>query len=179
MRRIICFLITLLSSFWLSGLCAEEAATTFALTTTAFLDQGALPVLYTCDGKDVSPQLSWTNPPAKAQTFVVLLADPDAPNGVFYHWVVYNLPKDTKEIAEGATSLPKGAAVGVNDFGKEQYNGPCPPKGTAHNYILTLYALDGPLKLSGKVDGRSVMQAMKGKEVGSTKLSAVYSRWLK
>lgn len=158
---------------------AQEAApTVFAVTTTAVLDEGALPVLYTCDGKDISPQLSWTNPPAKTQSFAIIVSDSDAPNGVWYHWLVYNIPKDAKEMTEGMLILPKGAAIGQNSWGKNAYNGPCPPKNTAHTYILTLYALNTVLKLPTNADAKSLLAAMQGHILGTAKLSAVYSRWL-
>jgi Raf kinase inhibitor-like YbhB/YbcL family protein len=151
----------------------------FTFTTNAFLDTGALPVLYTCDGKDVSPDVSWSNPPPKTKSYALIVSDPDAPGGVFFHWVVYNIPANTKELAEGITDFPKGTLLGTNSFNKNQYNGPCPPHGTAHTYFLTLYALDAPVTLPAGADGKTVLDNIKDHIIQKVQLSMVYSRWLK
>lgn len=158
-------------------LIAEDAANQFTLSTTAFLDAGILPVLYTCDGKDISPQVAWATPPAKTKSFAVIVSDPIAPKGTFYHWVIFNIPAKATEIDEGMKTAIKGAILGKNDFGKEQYNGPCPPKGTAHSYIFTVYALDSTLALKKGATAKEVIAAMQNHIVGQTKLTAVYSRW--
>jgi Raf kinase inhibitor-like YbhB/YbcL family protein len=172
MRRIIALMSALVLSI------SAHAADEFAMNTNAFLDAGALPVLYTCDGKDASPQFTWSNVPAKTQSFALVVSDPDAPSGTFYHWVIYNLPTSTKELAEGIQKLPAGTLVGKNSFGKMQYNGPCPPKGTAHTYVFTLYALDGKLKVPAGAEGKEVLAEIKDHTVGTAKLTTVYSRWV-
>jgi Raf kinase inhibitor-like YbhB/YbcL family protein len=149
------------------------------LATNAFLDTGALPVLYTCDGKDVSPELSWTNTPPKTKSYALIVSDPDAPSGTFYHWVVFNIPSTTTELTEGTTALPKNALVGKNSEGEKKYSGPCPPKGSAHTYHFTLYALDSTLALPEGSDGKEMMDNMKNHIISKSDLTAVYSRWLK
>ncbi|MDX1901596.1 MAG: YbhB/YbcL family Raf kinase inhibitor-like protein [Gammaproteobacteria bacterium] len=163
----------------LAGLAiAHQAfADDFAVTTTAFLDQGLLPTMYTCDGKNVSPELAFANPPAKTKSFAVVMTDPEAPNGTFYHWVIYNIPAATTEIPEAATALPKGALIGLNSWNKSNYGGPCPPKGTAHNYIITVYALDNATSLPANAKAENVLAAIKGHVLKSTTLTAKYSRW--
>lgn len=151
--------------------------TKMVLTTNAFLDKLAIPTLYTCDGKDVSPQLSWTDLPANTVSLALMMKDVDAPNGTFYHWIVYNMPKSIKELPEGSP-IPAGASAGKNNFGKTAYKGPCPPKGAAHTYIFTLYALDKTLQLPKEADAKSVLSAMKGHVVGQIDLTGVYSRWI-
>lgn len=168
--RLVCIVVLFITS--------PVYADDFALSTNAFLDTGALPVLYTCDGKDISPQLSWANIPNKTQSFAIVVSDPDAPNGTFYHWLVYNIPVNTTELAEGVQQFPQGTMVGKNSFGKTQYNGPCPPKGTAHTYLYTLYALDKKLKLPAGVDGKILMENMQDHILQKVKLTSVYSRWL-
>jgi Raf kinase inhibitor-like YbhB/YbcL family protein len=168
----------LLITWFLLLISTAAFAEDFGATTTAFLDQGALPVLYTCDGKDVSPQLTWTNPPAKTQAFAIIVSDPEATSGTFYHWLVYNIPASVSTIDEGAKTIPGGGLVGKNDFGKAQYNGPCPPKGAAHTYEFTLYALNGKLSLPAGAKAKEVLAAIKEHSVGSVKLTTVYSRWL-
>lgn len=157
---------------------AKEAKTSMTLTTNAFLDKGMFPTLYTCDGKDISPQLTWADIPAKTKTVAVIMQDPNAPSGKFYHWVVYNVPAKDTTIAEGGHA-PKGALLGKNSFDKVRYNGPCPPKGTAHNYTITAYALDTRLKLPEGAAGGDVAKAMQGHILAEATLSTVYSRWIK
>ena len=154
------------------------AAPTFTLNTTAFLDQNALPVLYTCDGKDISPEFDWTNVPAKTQSLALIASDPDAPGGMFYHWVIYNIPKSVTTIAEGADKMPAGVSLGKNSWGKTQYNGPCPPKDSVHSYLFTLYALDSKLTVPADADGKTVLAAMQKHIVGKVALTAIYSRWI-
>lgn len=157
---------------------AKPKAEPFAMSTNAFLDQGALPVLYTCDGKDVSPQLTWSNAPAKAKSFALVVSDKDAPDGVFYHWVVFNVPANIDNFPEGMKNAPAGAAFGTNSFKKQQYSGPCPPKGNAHTYFFKLYALDNKLQLPKNADAPQVLKAIEKHVVGETELSVVYSRWI-
>jgi Raf kinase inhibitor-like YbhB/YbcL family protein len=158
---------------------SAHAADDLAVSTTAFLDQGLLPVLYTCDGKDLSPAMSWTNPPAKAQSYAIVMTDPDAPSGMWYHWVVYNIPVATTSLAEGTTEYPAGSLIGKNSWKNAKYNGPCPPKGSSHSYIFTLYALDTKLKLPAGADGKEVEEAIKNHVIQKAQLNAVYSRWIK
>ncbi len=156
-----------------------DAPPAFTLNTTGFLDQGVLPVLYTCDGKDVPPEFDWTNVPPKTATFAMILTDPDAPGGTFYHWVLYNIPKTVTTFPDSMEKVPAGVMVGKNSFGKEGYNGPCPPKGTSHSYIFTFYALDNKLDVPPGAEGSTVLKAMQGHVINKVTLTAVYSRWLK
>lgn len=171
MRLLAVFITTLFCSLPLH-------AAEFTFNTNAFLDGVAIPVLYTCDGKDVSPQFSWTDLPAKTQSLALVLADPDAPSGIWYHWVVYDLPKNTAEIEEAIAKLPTGAVSAKNSWGKMQYNGPCPPKGTAHTYVFTLYALDTTLKLPSGTDAATVMKAMTGHILAQKTITGTYTRWV-
>lgn len=158
---------------------AEEAksANSFTMTTSSFLDEGMLPVVYTCDGKDVPPAFEWTGIPAKTQTFAMIMSDPDAPGGTFYHWIVFNIPAKTTKLEEASQTIPAGALAGTNNFGKKQYNGPCPPKGTAHTYYFTIYALDNKLSLPAGAAGEEVIKSMDTHILGTAKVTAVYSRW--
>lgn len=113
----------------------------FTLTSPAFADGAAIPTQYTCDGDDRSPRLSWTGVPDGARSLALVLDDPDAPRGTFTHWVVYDLPVELTELAEGATDGTQGR----NSFGRSGYGGPCPPPGdNPHRYRFRLYALDLP-----------------------------------
>jgi Raf kinase inhibitor-like YbhB/YbcL family protein len=156
---------------------AKEEKNPMVLNTNAFLDKGMFPTMYTCDGKDISPQFSWTGIPTKTKSLALVMEDPDAPNGNFYHWVIYNMPKTVKEIPEGGKT-PAGATIGKNSFDKLKYSGPCPPKGSSHTYTITLYALDTKLSLPKGADGSAVSKAIEGHVVGKIGLSTVYSRWI-
>lgn len=174
MRLFIFFLISLVCLFPTLSIAAEKPAV-FSLTTNAFLDTGALPVLYTCDGKDISPQFSWNNPPAKTKSFTFVMSDPDAPNGTFYHWLIYNIPNRINELKEGE-QLPISTLVAKNDFGKLHYNGPCPPKGTIHKYVYTLYALDDKIRPLSPGDGKQLLSAIERHVIAKAELTSVYSR---
>lgn len=151
--------------------------TKMTLTTNAFLDKLAIPTLYTCDGKNVSPQLSWAELPAKTASLAIIMKDLDAPKGTFYHWVVYNIPTSITELPQGAP-IPAGASAVKNNFDKTDYSGPCPPKGAAHTYVFTLYALDSKLQLPKDANAESVLSAMKNHIIGQIELTGVYSRWI-
>lgn len=101
-----------------------------------------------CTGDNTSPQLSWDDVPSGTKSFAVVMHDPDAPtSGGFYHWVMFNIPADTRELPEGAGAAKlgnvfAGVVLGHNDFGMNEYGGPCPPPGAPHHYHTTVYALD-------------------------------------
>ncbi len=125
-----------------------------SLNSPAFQQNGHIPSKYTCEGEDVSPPLAWEGVPNGAKSLVLIIDDPDAPDPkapkmVWVHWVVYNMPRDTKSLPEnaGKERLPQGALLGLNDFKKTGYGGPCPPIGR-HRYFHKFYALDITLDLS-------------------------------
>lgn len=108
------------------------------LTSSAFKDGQEIPTQYTCDGADETPALSWGDPPAGTKSFALVIDDPDAPNGTFRHWGVYDIPSSARSLDGQQT----GSEV-ANDFGKHGYGGPCPPKGHGpHHYRFKLFALD-------------------------------------
>jgi len=109
------------------------------LLSEDFKENEAIPSRFTCDGENICPRLRWEGVPEEARSYALSMTDPDAPGGTFIHWLIYDLPNDTKSIERG--TLPNGARQVKNDFGKERYGGPCPPSGT-HRYYFTLYALD-------------------------------------
>lgn len=151
----------------------------FEITSTAFPGGGTIPKKHTCDGPDLSPPLSWKEPPAKTQTFALIADDPDAPVGTWVHWVIYNIPASSKELAEGVKKdehLPDGTLQGRNDFRKIGYGGPCPPPGKPHRYFFKLYALDTKLTLKAGASKADVESAMKSHILGQTELMGKYGR---
>ena len=152
---------------------------TLQLTTAAFQPGGSIPKKFTCDGPDVSPALSWTEPPAGTQAFALIVDDPDAPAGTWVHWVLYDLPANARALPEGvakANELPDGSLQGRNDFGKVGWNGPCPPKGPAHRYFFKLYALGAKVNLKAGATKADLERAMKGHVVASAELVGKYGR---
>jgi len=149
------------------------------ISSTAFSGGEMIPKKFTCDGPDVSPQLSWTDAPAATQSFALIMDDPDAPVGTWVHWVLYNLPANTKELPEGVEKqeqLASGALQGRNDFRKIGYGGPCPPAGKPHRYFFKLYALDTKPSLNAGATKADLERAMKGHIVGQTELMGRYGR---
>src|SRR5262249_23491845 len=108
---------------------------------------------------------------------VLIFSDPDAPGGTFYHWVVYNIPTNVHSFSKGIKDVPKGVKVGKNSWGKNQYNGPCPPKGSTHHYTFSLYAIDKKeLNLPEDADGKAVLDNISTNVIGATELTGTYSR---
>jgi len=129
---------------------AETIETTISLVSPAFKDGGEIPAKYTCDGEDLSPPLAWGELPPGTRRFILIMEDLDAVDGVFTHWIAYDIPSDIRELSEAVP--PKfqlneyGQMLqGLNDFkafGHYGYNGPCPPPGSPHRYQFTIYAVD-------------------------------------
>lgn len=178
--KIVTCVFVLIFSLVSTNLYAEDApakAATLSINTNAYLDKMAIPTLFTCDGTDASPQLTWSDAPAKTVTYAIIMSDVDAPKGTFYHWVLYNIPKNVTSIDQGA-GKPSGATFGKNSFDKLAYSGPCPPKGTARNYIISLYALDTKLDIPNNADAKTVLSAMKNHILSQAEYTGVYSRWI-
>jgi len=153
------------------------------IESTAFPSGGSIPKLYTCDGKDISPPLTWSGTPENAQSLALICEDPDAPRGTWSHWVIFDLPAHLKELKE---DVPKQERVtvgaggetaiqGKNDFGKAGYGGPCPPSGT-HRYFFRLYALDTKLNLGPRTTRQDLLRAIKDHILAEGELMGKYSR---
>jgi Raf kinase inhibitor-like YbhB/YbcL family protein len=152
----------------------SEGGTPMALqlTSPAFQEGGTIPKKFTCDGQNVSPQLDWSAVPDGAKSLALIADDPDAPSGIFVHWVLYSLPADLNGLPEGAAS----GVLGVNGFGKKAYGGPCPPKGTPHRYFFKLYALDSTPDLKPGSSKAQVENAMRGHILAQGQLMGKYGR---
>ena len=150
----------------------------FALTSTAFAEGESIPDPYTfnlgiqCGGENISPQLSWSGAPDGAQSFALLMVDPDG--GDWVHWVQFNIPAEVSELPE-AVGGPEIGIKGRNSFGQLGYGGPCPPGGT-HRYIFTIYALDTRLSLSEAATQSDVESGMEGHILGEAQLTGLRSR---
>ena len=150
------------------------------LTSSAFNNSGRIPVKYTCDGENVSPPLTFEDIPENAASLVLIMDDPDVPTAVrpernFDHWVLFNIPPETREIAEGASA----GTPGVNGAGESAYTGPCPPpqyEPKEHRYFFRLYALDTELSLSEGTTKAAVLEAIKSHILKEAELMGTYSR---
>lgn len=149
------------------------AVSTFQLKSSAFSNGSAISPKFTCDGSDVSPQLSWNDPPDGTKAFALIMDDPDAPGGTWVHWVLYDLPPSVRELPEGVPKtkdLQIGARQGVNDFRRVGYGGPCPPRGASHRYSFRLYALDRPTQLPAGASKGDLERAMNGRILAQSEL---------
>jgi Raf kinase inhibitor-like YbhB/YbcL family protein len=144
------------------------------LNCTEFQDGESIPQRHTGDGEDVSPALTWSDPPAATKSFALICDDPDAPRGTWVHWVLFNLPGELRELGEG--KVPKGAAQGVNDFGNQDYGGPAPPRGKPHRYFFKLYALDRLLDLPEGATKEQVLAAAKPHILAEAQVMGKYQR---
>lgn len=151
----------------------------FRLSSTSFEAGGTIPKQFTCDGSDLSPALEWSGAPENTRSFSLLADDPDAPAGTWVHWVLYDLPADAKQLAEGVPrdeQLSNGARQGKNDFRRIGYGGPCPPPGPEHRYFFKLYALDAKLKLKAGASKADVEKTMAGRMLAQATLMGRYQR---
>ncbi len=153
-----------------------------SLSSPAFAPGGEIPALFTCEGRDLSPALDWTGVPEAAQSLVLIVDDPDAPDPkaprtTWVHWVLYNLPPPARGLQEGvaAKALPAGTKQGTNDFRRTGYGGPCPPIGR-HRYFHKLYALDTVLPDLGAATRAQVEAAMKGHVIAHAELVGTYQK---
>jgi len=143
------------------------------LTSPAFNSGGMIPAKYTGDGMDISPPLFISGVPEEAKSLVLIMDDPDAPGGVWDHWILFNIPVNTTTIKEGTT--PPGARKGNNSWGGAGYGGPAPPSGT-HHYRFKLYALDSVIGLDAGATKAQVERDMAGHVVADTMLEGLYAR---
>jgi Raf kinase inhibitor-like YbhB/YbcL family protein len=141
----------------------------------AFAEDQPIPARYTGDGDDVSPPLTWSGVPHRTRSLVLICEDPDAPRGTWTHWIVYNLPAQTRELPQGG-ALPAGAMQGKNDFGTIGYGGPAPPAGPPHRYYFKLTALDTELNLPPGASRQAVLAAMEGHVLAEGWLMGTYGR---
>ena len=156
----------------------EVKVATMEIKSNAFKQGETIPARHTCDGDDVSPQLSWSKAPAGAKELVLICDDPDAPMGGWVHWVLYGLPPDTTGLPEGVPkqdSTAFGARQGKNDFGKIGYGGPCPPRGSTHRYFFKLYAVDKKLDLKPRATKWDALKAMEGHILAQGELMGRYA----
>jgi len=174
----------LCSVVFLQGVSVADMNTVTAIevTSSAFTQGGEIPSLYTCEGKDISPPLRWSGVPEEADSLVLIVDDPDAPDPdapkmTWVHWLVYNLPAQLTALNPGTVSidLPAGAEEGLNNWDRKPYGGPCPPIGR-HRYFFKLYALNAALSGLDPANKDAMLAAMEGHIIGYGELMGTYQK---
>ena len=151
----------------------DTPATTMRISTHAFSERRPIPERFTADGKNINPPLAISGVPKDAKSLVLIVDDPDAPMGVWNHWLVWNIEPDAAFINED--SVPRGAVVGRNDAGTAEYVGPSPPSGT-HRYFFRLYALNTKLGLPAGASRSDLDADMHGHILARAELLGRYGR---
>ena len=157
----------------------QASSSKIELRTTSFTPGGFIPKRFTCSAADVSPALTWTDPPTGTQSFAIIEDDPDAPSGTFIHWLLYDLPAAYRQLPEalsGNDQMAGGGRQGTNDFSRTGYSGPCPPPGRPHRYFIRLYALDTTTNLRPAATRRELDSAMRGHVLAQAELMGRYQR---
>jgi len=148
----------------------------FKLITNAFADGGWIPELYSCEGADISPSLEWSGEPPETRSFALIVEDPDAPPGIWRHWLLYDIAPKIHNLAQAYKPGSLGVS-GTNDFGKQGYGGPCPPKGGPHRYFFKLHALDvHTLGLPTGSRAAELEQAIKGHVLAETQYMGKFQK---
>ena len=148
----------------------KEKVRTLAVRSVAFSHNGNIPLQYTCEGENFNPPIEIDDVPDDTETLALIMEDPDAPRGVFVHWLLWDLPPHSSIIERTNQGIS-----GRNDFGKIGYGGPCPPSGT-HRYFFTIYALDNAPELESGADKEALLDAMKGHTLAKGELMGLYSK---
>jgi Raf kinase inhibitor-like YbhB/YbcL family protein len=156
----------------------ETCLMAFALQSPAFENGARIPTKYTLDGDNLSPPLEWQDAPSGTKSFVLVVEDPDAPNGTFRHWALYNIGHEHDRLPEGIGRDGQNLGMGVNDFGHHRYDGPQPPRGHGvHHYHFKLAALDvDSLNQSPKASVNEIWSAAKKHVLGEVEIVGTYER---
>ncbi len=146
-----------------------------AVTSRSFPSNGDIPVDYTCDGADRSPQVTWSAPPAGTKSFAIVAEDPDAASGPFTHWILYNISADARSVPESVDPASVGGTAGLNDFKRPGYGGPCPPQLEIHHYAFRVFALNTQLGEGPELNRDALDAAMSGHVLAAGTLVGSFS----
>lgn len=175
-RRFVAAAFALAALLTSPSLSSAESPLPLTVASASFAPGTPIPRRYTCDGGDVSPELHWSAAPAAAKSLALVVEDPDAPV-LFTHWIVYNLPPQTRSLPTNASAqmlLPLGAAQGINNFGAIGYRGPCPPVGRPHRYYFRIFALDARLDFPAGLTRVQFDAAIRGHLLASGSTMGIY-----
>lgn len=174
----IIFCILIITALTIAQTKKQEGKVKINITSDSFKESELIPSKYTCDDKNISPQLAWDKPSDKIKTFAIIAEDPDAPGGNFIHWVAFNIPANVLDLPEDVTpikNIPEEVLFGTNNFGHIGYGGPCPPSGT-HRYFFRIYGLDSAMHLEAGSEKMDLINAMKNHIIAEGELMGKYSR---
>jgi Raf kinase inhibitor-like YbhB/YbcL family protein len=149
------------------------------VTSASFKQGETIPKRYSCEGENISPAITWSAGPSGTKSYALVCEDPDAPSGMFIHWVMYNIPASEHGLAENIEKkdvLPNGTREGKNGAGNTGYTGPCPPPGKPHRYFFRVFALDTELNLSGDVTRDLLMAAIQSHILAEGSIMGTYQR---
>ena len=172
MKQILTLLLLIFITSCSQSAIVQNEGDTMKITSPAFKESGMIPAEYTCDGKNISPELNIDGVPASAKSLALIMDDPDAPMGTWDHWIVFNIPATIKNVAKATE--PQGTA-GMNSWKKTGYGGPCPPSGV-HRYYFKLYALDIKLELNQGAAKAKLLEAMKGHVAAQAQLMGKFQK---
>ena len=150
-----------------------------SFSSMAFHDGEPIPVQFTCDGENRSPDLQWHSIPETAKSLALIVDDPDAPSGLFVHWVIYNMPVSARALPEGVSKdkqVPGIGTQGINSFHRAGYDGPCPPRGKPHRYFFKLYALNKELNLPAGLSASKLEKEIQKHILAQAQMFGSYSR---
>jgi hypothetical protein len=155
-----------------------KGGTTMEITSSSFKHEDMIPAKYTCDGQNISPPLAWSGAPKETKSFALICDDPDAPAGIWVHWVIFDIPENVNSLPEKVAKQEEIAGLGKNGKNSSRrygYDGPCPPGGT-HRYYFKLYALDTMLHLNAGLSKEDLLKAMKGHILSEAQVMGRYKR---
>lgn len=158
---------------------AAQGKQAMKLVSTAFAEGRPIPADYTCDGRNISPPLKWSGAPPGTRSLVLICDDPDAPGGVWTHWVIHGLPGNMTELPEGVPAVenpPTGGKQGKNSFKHIGYGGPCPPSGKAHRYFFKIYALDDDISPGPNASRADLLRVIHGHVIAEGELMGTYQK---
>jgi Raf kinase inhibitor-like YbhB/YbcL family protein len=156
----------------------QAGGKTMEIKSSSFNHEDMIPAKYTCDGQNISPPLFWSGAPVKTKSFSLICDDPDAPVGLWVHWVIFDIPANVNSLPEKISrqeEIPGLGKNGKNTSGRYGYDGPCPPGGT-HRYYFKLYALDTVLNKKAGLTKDELLAAMKGHVLAEAQLMGRYKR---
>ncbi len=149
------------------------------ISVRGFESGSEIPIKFTCDGPDVSPEVYWEGLPEGTRSIAIIMDDPDAPSGLFTHWIAYNIPAGESGLHENFPKVGKtesGIIQGKNDFGRAGYGGPCPPRGKPHRYFFRIYALNSVGPAEPDLGRKQIDAALEGKIIGEAHYLGTYKR---
>lgn len=161
------------------GIAGNTSEQRIIVSSAGFIGGETIPARFGCSGEDVSPALSWSGIPAGTKSIAVVMEDLDSPGVRFTHWIIYNIPSGASGLSENISHIPvlgDGTLQGTNSFGRIGYSGPCPPAGTTHRYVFTVFALNRTLDIRGTANRSGFNAATQGAVIANGDLIGLYSR---